>query len=73
MQNIVWFFYICKHMNTLDIEYKLLNDDSTICHGTIDVEPWWTDYYIIDEFWNREGRYSINKLSIKIIRQEEHK
>lgn len=60
-------------MKTLDIEYKLLNDDSIICHGTIDVEPWWTDYYIIDEFWNRTGRYSINKLSIKIIRQEEHK
>lgn len=60
-------------MKTLTIEYKLLNDPETTRFGTFDVEDWWTDYHIIDEFWNVAGRYKINKMSIKIIRPEESK
>lgn len=60
-------------MKTLTIEYSLLNDPNTTRRGTFEVEDWWTECFIIDEFWNRFGRYKINKTSIKIIGHEEHR
>lgn len=56
-------------MYTLTIQYNQLNNDKDIFYSNIDVEEWWTEYYIIDKFWNDNGRSQINKQSIKILKK----